>query len=237
MADTVPSRLTALIVHAHPEPASFSTAQAEAALLALKAQGYEVTLIDLYSRGWNPVLDQSEFAPFEGPFRPQREQWKAAKDGTLSTEVQADLNAVLAADLLVLSFPMWWFSMPSILKGWVDRVFVMGAAFGGDLGLFENAGLTGRQAILLISTGGSPASFAPGGAFGDVSDFLYHIHRGMLEFVGYTVLKPVITYGPAHLSAPERAQALDAVTGAFTSLEHRQALSRGRATHMGDEKV
>lgn len=222
-------RPTALIVHAHPEVASFSTAQAETARLSLAAQGYEATMIDLYARGWNPVLDQCEFAPFEGAFKPQREQWNAVKNGTLSVEVQADLDAVLAADLLVLSFPMWWFSVPSILKGWIDRVFVMGATFGGDLGLFESAGLAGRQAIVLTSTGGSPASFEPGGAFGDVSDFLYHVHRGMLEFVGYTVLEPVITYGPAHLTTPERAEALDSVAEAFASIERRLPLSEGRA--------
>lgn len=185
-------------------------------------------MIDLYARGWNPVLDQSEFAPFEGAFKPQREQRNAVKNGTLSTEVQADLDAVLAADLLVLSFPMWWFSVPAILKGWIDRVFVMGATFGGDLGLFENAGLAGRQAILLTSTGGSPASFEPGGAFGDVTDFLYHVQRGMLEFVGYSVLEPVITYGPAHLSDPARTEALDAVTEAFANIERRLPLSQGR---------
>lgn len=229
MTTDTSSRPTALIIHAHPEPASFSTAQAEAARLSLQSQGYEVTMIDLYARGWNPVLDQSEFAPFEGAFKPQREQWNAVKNGTLSTEVQADLDAVLAADLLVLSFPMWWFSVPSILKGWIDRVFVMGATFGGDLGLFEHAGLAGRQAIVLTSTGGSPASFEPGGAFGDVSDFLYHVHRGMLEFVGYTVLEPIITYGPAHLSDPERAEALDNVAEAFAGIDHRLPLSEGRA--------
>lgn len=58
----------------------------------------------------------------------------------------------------MLSFPLWWFSMPAVLKGWVDRVFAMGGVFGGDHGLFDEAALTGRRAVLLLTTGGSTAA-------------------------------------------------------------------------------
>jgi NAD(P)H dehydrogenase (quinone) len=101
--------------------------------------------------------------------------------------------------------------MPAILKGWVDRVFVMGAVFGGDHGLFDQATLAGRRAMLLVTTGGPGESFRPGGVFGPLNEFLFHIHRGMLEFVGYRVLEPVVTYGPAHLTDRERVAALGAV--------------------------
>ncbi|WP_280640962.1 NAD(P)H-dependent oxidoreductase [Streptomyces afghaniensis] len=71
--------------------------------------------------------------------------------------------------------------------------------------------LAGKRAMLLFTTGGPSESFRPGGAFGPMDDFLFHIHRGMLEFVGYQVLEPVITYGPARMTDRERASALDAV--------------------------
>ncbi|PRX97178.1 NAD(P)H-dependent oxidoreductase [Allonocardiopsis opalescens] len=206
--DTAP---TALIVHAHLEPHSFSAAQMAAAAQALRDAGYRVDVLDLYTEGWAPVLDRDEFGPLDGPFKPQAEQLRAAGDGTLDAAVRAHLDRLLAADLLVLSFPMWWFSLPAILKGWVDRVFVMGGVFGGDHGLFDEAALAGRRAMLLVTTGGSSESFRPGGAFGPMAEFLFHIHRGMLEFVGYQVLDPVVTYGPARMTAPERASALDAV--------------------------
>lgn len=225
---TPDARASALIVHAHPEPASFSTTQAHAAREALQAQGYRVELIDLYARGWDPVLDRGEFPPFEGPFKPQREQQAAAKDGTLAPEVRADLDAVLGADLLVLSFPLWWFSVPAILKGWVDRVFVMGAVFGGDLGLFDQAALAGRRAVVLATTGGSPEAFTDDGAFGSIDDFLFHVNRGMLEFVGYDALQPVITYGPAHLDHAQRARALDDVRRVFLTLADRPVAATSR---------
>jgi NAD(P)H dehydrogenase (quinone) len=202
---------TALIVHAHPEPRSFSTAQMTATAQSLGEAGYRVDVLDLYADGWAPVLAREEFAPVEGPFKPQAEQLRAVEEGTLDAAVRAHLDQVLAADLLVLSFPMWWFSLPAVLKGWVDRVFVMGGVFGGGHGLFGDAALAGKRAMLLFTTGGPSESFRPGGAFGPMDDFLFHIHRGMLEFVGFQVLEPVITYGPARMTDQERAAALDAV--------------------------
>ncbi|GHE85443.1 NAD(P)H dehydrogenase [Streptomyces spiralis] len=201
----------ALIVHAHPEPHSFSTAQMTTAARTLREAGYRVDVLDLYAEGWAPVLDRQEFAPVVGHFKPQAEQMRAVKDGSLDTTVGEHLDRLLAADLLVLSFPMWWFSLPAILKGWIDRVFVMGGVFGGDHGLFDDAALAGKRAMLLLTTGGSSESFRPGGALGPMNEFLFHIHRGMLEFVGYQVLDPVVTYGPAHMTDQERTAALDTV--------------------------
>jgi NAD(P)H dehydrogenase (quinone) len=223
------TRASALIVHAHPEPTSFTTAQAHAARESLKAQGYSVEFIDLYAKQWAPVLTRGEFPPFEGPFKPQREQRNAVKDGTLPADVRSDLDAVLHASLLVLSFPVWWFSLPAILKGWLDRVFVMGAVSGGDLGLFDQAALAGRRAVVLTTTGGSAESFTHSGAFGDINDFLFHIHRGMLEFVGYDALEPVITYGPAHLDDLQRAEALHDVRHAFSNIDDRPVAATSRS--------
>lgn len=205
----------ALIVHAHPEPRSFSTAQMTTAAQALREAGYRVDVLDLYADAWAPTLARDDFPSVEGHFKPQAEQMRAVREGTLDATVQAYLDRLLAADLLVLSFPLWWFSLPAILKGWVDRVFAMGAVFGGDHGLFENAALAGKQAMLLFTTGGPSEMFQPG-VFGSMDDFLFHIHRGMLEFVGYRVLDPVVTYGPAHMTDQERAAALETVRESVT---------------------
>ena len=228
---------TALIVHAHPEPVSFSTAQMHTAREALEARGYTVEVIDLYARGWNPVLNRDEFPPTDGPFKPQHEQRTAVENGTLPAQLSADLDAVLRADLLVLSFPLWWFSLPAILKGWVDRVFVMGAVFGGEFGLFGQAALAGRCAVVLATTGGSAATFTEDGEFGDIDDFLFHVHRGMLEFVGYDALEPVVTYGPAHLDDTQRARALEDVRHAFTTLDDRAVAATSRSALAADRSV
>lgn len=199
------------------------------ALHSLRSQSCNVDFIDLYARQFNPVLTRDEFPSFNGVFfKPQREQWNATKNGTLPEEVQADLDLLLRSDLLVLSFPLWWFSMPAILKGWLDRVFAMGAVAGGDLGTYDNAALTGRRAVVLTSTGGPAEAFTDSGAFGNIDDFLFHINRGILEFVGYDALEPIVTYGPAHIDDARRTSALAHVGHAFDTLCERPLASTSR---------
>jgi NAD(P)H dehydrogenase (quinone) len=105
----------------------------------------------------------------------------------------------------------------------------MGAVSGGDVGVFETAALTGRRAVVLTTTGGSPEMFSPGGTFGDIDDFLFHVNRGMLEFVGYDALEPVVTFGPAHLDDFQRTQALHDVRRAFDSIDARPLAATSRA--------
>lgn len=206
---TAPIR-SALMVHAHPEPESFSSAQAAAVAKQLRSDGVQVDVIDLYGEGWDPVLSREQFLDGTSYFKPQAEQMRAVTAGTLIEPVKSHLHELEQADLLILSFPLWWFSMPAIMKGWIDRVFVMGATFGGEHGIFTEGGMRGKKAMLLLTTGGTQTAFAPGAAdgYGDLDTFLFHIHRGMLEFVGYDVLPPAITYGPARRIDEARADAL-----------------------------
>ena len=201
---------SALIVHAHPEPGSFSSAQASAVADQLLSDGIDVRFVDLYAEDWEPALTPEQFLRKPGYFKPQGEQMRAVADGVLPEPVKTHLERLQKADLLVLSFPLWWFSMPAIMKGWVDRVFVMGATFGGEHGIFSDGGMSDKKAMLLLTTGGAEAAFAADAldGYGDMETFLFHIHRGMLEFVGYDVLPPFITYGPARLDASDRAAAL-----------------------------
>lgn len=200
-----------LIVHAHPEPESFCTAQAHTIERALKDTGHTVDFIDLYAEGWDPVLNINDVENATRPFKPQEETMRAVKDGTLNPEIARHLELVLGADMLILSFPLWWFSMPAITKGWIDRVFVMGGVFGGDYGILDEAALHGRKALVAATTGGPEEAFKPDGTFGDIRSFLFHIHHGTFRFVGYDAQEPIITYGPAHLPQEEREKALEHV--------------------------
>lgn len=212
-----------MVVHAHPEPNSFCSAQMREATTTLQHNGYDVRLFDLYRDRWPPVLGPGEFTDQEGCFKPQAAQMRAARERSLATEVQEHLDTLLRADLLVLSFPLWWFSVPAILKGWLDRVFIMGAVFGGgEYGYFEEAALAGRRAVLLVTTGGSAESFSPSTGAGNLPALLFHIDHG-LRFVGYEVLEPVVTWGPARQSEAERRDSLVAVRAAFDHVDSRPA--------------
>jgi NAD(P)H dehydrogenase (quinone) len=105
----------------------------------------------------------------------------------------------------------------------------MGGVSGGDAGLFETAALAGRRAVILTTTGGPADAFTTNGTFGHIDDFLFPLNRGVLEFVGYDALEPIITFGPAHLDDAQRAKALGAVRQAFDDLQTRPLASTSRS--------
>lgn len=119
--------------------------------------------------------------------------------------MEAELQKLAWCDLMIWQFPIWWFGVPAVLKGWVDRVFVMGRAYGGGQ-IYENGVFRGKRALLSFTAGsGSLAvAYQPGGLQGDLLGILRPIHRGVLQFTGFTVLTPHVVYGPARLSMEER---------------------------------
>ncbi|GAL09356.1 NAD(P)H oxidoreductase YRKL [Vibrio astriarenae] len=108
---------------------------------------------------------------------------------------------------MIFQFPLWWFGMPAAMKGWVDRVFAMGRVYGG--GRFYDDGIfKGKKAMLSVTMGGGEDLYIKGGWNGDLNGILRPIHRGMLEFTGFSVLEPFTVFGPARMSEEERAQEL-----------------------------
>jgi NAD(P)H dehydrogenase (quinone) len=116
---------------------------------------------------------------------------------------------VFWCELMIWQFPLWWFGLPSILKGWVDRVFAMGRIYGGGR-VYDTGMLRGRRAMLSLTTGGPQESFVDGGMHGDIHAILRPIQRGIFQFIGMDVLRPQIVYRPARLSDDERRQRLEA---------------------------
>jgi NAD(P)H dehydrogenase (quinone) len=185
-----------LIVYAHPEPASFNGALKNVAVDTLRAAGHEVTVSDLYALGFNAVAGPADVTgrQNEAAFNLGMEQMHAAQTGGFATDVQAELDKLMAADFLLLQFPLWWFSMPAILKGWVDRVFAFGAAY--DFGrTWENGVFTGRKTMLSITASAPELAFRPDGRNGDMERVLWPIHAGVLALCGFSVLPPFIAHG------------------------------------------
>src|SRR5690349_21177414 len=120
-----------LIVHAHPEPQSFNAALTAAATEALRDAGHAVTVSDLYADGFDPVAGRHDFLETANSerFHYQTEQANAAAHRSFAPDLAREQARVLAADLLILQFPLWWGAPPAILKGWLDRVLAYGIAY------------------------------------------------------------------------------------------------------------
>jgi putative NADPH-quinone reductase len=200
-----------LLVFAHPEPQSFNGAMLRTAMATLEQAGHQVQVSDLYAQPFEPVSDRRNFTTVQNAayFKQQREELYAAAHQGFAAEVEAELQKLAWCDVMIWQFPLWWFGVPAVLKGWVDRVFAMGRAYGAGQ-FYENGVFRGKRALLSLTTGsGSPAeAYQPGGLQGDLLGILRPIHRGMLQFTGFTVLAPHVVYGPARQSAEQRATEL-----------------------------
>ena len=73
--------------------------------------------------------------------------------------------------------------------------------------------------MLSLTTGGPEEMYRPGGRHGDINMLLYHIHHGMLYFVGMDVLPPFVVYGPARASEEKRREYLDGYGRRLLTLE------------------
>lgn len=200
-----------LIVFAHPEHQSFNGAMFRMAAESLAAAGHEIKTSDLYAMQFEPVSGRHNFLSAKDPdfFKQQIEEMHATETYGFAEDVEEEIQKIEWCDLMIWQFPLWWFGLPGILKGWVDRVFAMGRTYGGDK-IYANGVFKGKQALLSLTTGGPPPAYAKGGFNGDICAILRPIQRGMLQFVGFEVLAPQIAYGPARMKQDQRAELLAA---------------------------
>lgn len=175
----------------------------------LRAAGHSVQTTDLYGMQFNPVSDRANFSSTHNPlfFKQQLEEIHATEVKGFAPHIDIEQQKVEWCDLMIWQFPMWWFGVPAILKGWVDRVFAMGRTYGSGR-FYETGVFSGKKALLSLTTGGVEESYFKGGFNGDLYGMLKPLHRGILQFTGFSVLEPQVIYGPARISAEERAAEL-----------------------------
>jgi NAD(P)H dehydrogenase (quinone) len=183
---------------AHPEPEkSFSRALLNAGVESLESAGHDVEISDLYAMSFNPIASERDFLKRRFPQRLQydREQKFAVEHDCLSEDIKLELDKVFWSDVFIVHFPLYWFSMPAIMKGWFDRVFVNSVVYGAGK-RFQTGGLKGRRAMACVSTGGHESMFQPDGLLGDVNAALWHLQLGTLFYAGFEVVPPFMAWSP-----------------------------------------
>ncbi|WP_063780866.1 NAD(P)H oxidoreductase [Nonomuraea sp. SBT364] len=116
MADSAAPR--ALLVVSHPRRTSLTARAAARARARLRRDGYEVDVLDLYAEGFDPRMPAEDEPDWNDPGKPY------------SADAETHMRRVQAADVIVVVFPVWWFGLPAMLKGWIDRVWNHGFAYG-----------------------------------------------------------------------------------------------------------
>jgi NAD(P)H dehydrogenase (quinone) len=188
--------MKALIVFAHPEQRSFNGQLKDTIQQSLEQRGATVEVSDLYAMGFDPVESAAYFPRRKRAdvFDVQIEQRHAYEKGTTSPDVKGEIEKLLNADLVVFQFPIWWFSMPAILKGWLDRVFVYGLFTSRQR--YDRGFFSGRRAIVSVTAGGPEPTFSHSGRNGDLDLILWPLHF-TLHYMGYSVLPPFAAFGVA----------------------------------------
>ncbi|KKI21573.1 MULTISPECIES: NAD(P)H-dependent oxidoreductase [unclassified Leucobacter] len=188
------SRPNALYLYAHPEARSFNRELFDAARAELELT-HDVVASDLYAMGFDPLLDDRDLGSLARASGSFISRWtRATAESQLPEDIRVEQQKLLDADLVVLQFPLWWYSMPAILKGWFDRVLTAGFGFDvvdPETGLTRRYGdglLTGKRVLIVVSYGESDAALGPRGIAGDLDTILYGLTHGVLFYTGCEVL-------------------------------------------------
>ncbi|XP_036399451.1 NAD(P)H dehydrogenase [quinone] 1 [Megalops cyprinoides] len=198
-----------LIVYAHQSPASFNAAVRDVAVEVLEQQGCRVVVSDLYAMNFRASATSQDIkGELKNPehFHYGNETMLAWQEGRLSDDITQEHRKVEEAELIIFQFPMYWFSVPAILKGWLDRVLTQGFAFSLEK-MYNNGIFKHKKAMLSFSTGAPESMFLPDGINGDINVTLWPLQNGVLHFCGFQVLAPQIFWSPT-FSPPQVREAM-----------------------------
>ncbi|WP_414161413.1 NAD(P)H-dependent oxidoreductase [Serratia sp. BNK-12] len=219
--------MNVLIVYAHPEPQSLNGSLKDFSVQRLEAAGHAVQVSDLYAMQWKATLDANDSTAQSGDrFNPSLDSQQAFAQGLQSKDIELEQEKLLWADTVILQFPLWWFSMPAILKGWVERVYAYGFAYGvgehSDVRWGDRYGegtLAGKRAMLIVTTGGWESHYAQRGINGPIDDILFPIQHGILHYPGFEVLPPFVLYRTGRVDEVRFSEACNALGQRLDELE------------------
>ena len=173
-----------LIVYTHPVKASFNRAILEAVKESLLEAGHEIRVADLYAEKFQPAMTEEDFAQFD--------------DRPMPAEIQKEQKRVEWSDAIIFIFPFWWWSLPAMLKGWIDRVMSYGWAWV-DPSDPDSGYLKSRKVLILTTAGASAGQLAKRGY-----DTAFHtqLNVGICEYCGF---RDVTTrmFHEVHQNTPE----------------------------------
>jgi NAD(P)H dehydrogenase (quinone) len=161
-----------LVIVAHPAADSFTMALTRAYTAQLEQLGHSQRTYDLYRMGFDPVLTAEELS-------------RTTAGHTGSPDILKAQDDIRAADVLTIIYPLWWLSMPAMMKGYIDRVFARGFAYDSRDGVVHGL-LSGKQSVL-ITVSGAPLPLLIQSGNWNAVQVLQDTH--ILRATGFTLLE------------------------------------------------
>ena len=217
------------IVYWHVEEKSFNNAMFRTAENTLRECHNEVKVSDLNRMNFDPVVSRKSFKTVADNtvFNPLRESFYAAQHHSFADFIEDEMQKVEWCDLMIFQFPLWWFGMPAMVKGYTEQVFAAGRFFDNEH-MYENGFLKGRKAMLSITTGATADAYIKNGFNGDINVILRPIQRGILEFCGFKVLRPQIVFAPTHIMQSQRENELAKYAARLVTIDGESPIDTGR---------
>ncbi len=172
-----------LTIIAHPRKGSLTFAVANRFIQGLHEAGHTTEVLDLYRSGFDPILREAD-----------EPDWSAGADQHYSPEVEAEFARMQRHDALAFVFPLWWWSMPAVMKGYIDRVWNFGLAYG--------PGKLHHQHALWLSLAGAPPERFEKWKYDHMIDHYFNV--GMAQYCGIVSSRVALLYEAIQ---PEPAQA------------------------------
>jgi len=179
-----------LVVYAHPNPRSFNHAIKEVVLAKLRGGGKKFDFRNLYELKFDPVLNAGDFILMQ--------------QGKISPEILKEQTCIKEADILIFIYPVWWYGMPAILKGYIDRVFSHGFAYRiSEKGL---EGLLGDKKVVIFNTTGGPEEHYSEAGYAEA--LRKTTDAGTFELCGMKVILHKYFYSVPSVSQEQRLEML-----------------------------
>ncbi len=190
-----------LIVYANHSESSFNGKIKDELCAALRSQGHETRIRNLYEQDFYPVLKSNDLA--------------GAHQGQVPEEIKTEQDYVRWADVITFVYPIWWTGMPAIMKGYIDRVFLYGFAYQMTEKGIE--GMLKDKKVSIINTTGQPRDVYEQNGMYDAMKKTSD--EGIFEFCGMEVIDHI--FFPAVLSVDDdtRNQYLEKVKQFTTRLK------------------
>jgi len=161
-----------LVVVAHPAEKSFTMGIARTYAAELEKLGHSQRTYDLYRMGFDPILVAPELLPVDA-------------DRPVGADIAQAQDDVRVADVVTILYPLWWLSMPAMMKGYIDRVFARGFAYESHDGVVRGL-LAGKKAVLITISGAPLPLLVTSGNWNAVQ-VLQDTH--ILRSTGFTLLE------------------------------------------------
>ncbi len=159
--------MKALIIFGHPNIDSFNGSMLKTVEEALKEEGHEYILKNLYDQNFNPMFTLNDLIKIQNKTRDE--------------DIAIEQIDVVESEVIIFIFPIWWGGPPAILKGWFDRVFTEGFAFEEKEDNKIQGLLYKKKAIIFATSGSSIDNQEQRDIFSAIETILV---KGTLNFCG-----------------------------------------------------